>query len=221
LLHLGSTVMLFALLRRATGGAWRSALVAALFALHPLHVEAVAWVGERKEVLGAFLGFVSLYYYVCYARPSGGGRRVAVRNYCWSLFFFICALMSKPMVVTLPVVMLLLDWWPLDRISVSGFRVSEWWRLTLEKSPFFALAFIAGVVTIYAEKTIGAVSSTLQVPMMMRVANALVSSVHYLGQTAWPVDLSIFYPYPKTYSGGWVAVSLLVLLGITVAGFGG
>jgi tetratricopeptide (TPR) repeat protein len=209
LLHLGSTVALFAALRHATGKPWRSALVAALFALHPLHVEAVAWVAERKEVLGAFFGFVSIYFYVRFARPAGANRKSQIANYSLSLVFFLCGLMSKTMIVTLPAVMLLLDYWPLQ-------RVSRWGRLVAEKTPFFALGLMAGLLTIHAEQSVGAVSSTGQLPVMLRIPNALASCARYLGQTVWPANLAVFYPYSKGISAEGIAGAVVVLAGATI-----
>ncbi len=182
LLHLGNAVLLFALLRRMTGALWRSAMVAALFALHPLHVESVAWVAERKDVLSTFFGFLSLFFYARYAGSQIRNSKFGIRNYCLSLFFFALGLMSKTMVVTLPVVMLLLDWWPLQRISNFEFRVSNavqhtpqialrnselgiWWRLVWEKAPFFGASLLCGLLTVHAEKGVGALSNAAALPI--------------------------------------------------------
>jgi tetratricopeptide (TPR) repeat protein len=196
LLHLGSTVVLFATLQRATGKLWRSALVAALFALHPLHVEAVAWVAERKEVLSAFFGFVSIYFYVRHAQPASASRKAQIANYSLSLAFFLCGLMSKTMIVTLPAVMLLLDYWPLKRITFP--LPTSHFRLLVEKLPFFALGLVAGLLTIHAEGSIGALGTTAHHPLSVHVANAAVSYVEYLLQLLWPANLAMPYPPPES-----------------------
>jgi len=215
LLHVAGTCLLFLLLRRMTRATWRSAMVAGLFALHPLHVEAVAWVAERKEVLSAFFGFLTLFFYVRYAQPETAGRRSWIINYLLSLSFFICGLMSKPMVVTVPVMMLLLDCWPLRRLELGawppapGLRVMG--RLVLEKTPFFALALVSGLVTIHAESGLGALGSTEAYPLPVRAANAAVSYVQYLRQLFWPAGLAFPYPYPGSMP---LAVSLPAGVGV-------
>ena len=194
LLHAGSTVLLFGLLRRMTGFVWRSAVVAALFAIHPLHVESVAWVAERKDVLSAFFGFVSLWFYVSYARAKSGRRDKAITNYSLALLFFACSLASKATLVTLPLVMLVLDYWPLQRARLGGLLRSSRGDeapagslpgqevraslprllrgLVLEKAPFLALSVASGLLTIHAEKSIGAVATKGGIPLVMRVSNA-------------------------------------------------
>ncbi len=241
LLHLGNTVLLFALLRRMTGALWRSAMVAALFALHPLHVESVAWVAERKDVLSTFFGFLSLIFYVRYAervrarsRGQGAGGKNAyfllLIPYFLSFLFFVCGLMSKTMVVTLPVVMLLLDWWPLERVSrfkiqdsssgtlamhdarASTFDLRLLWRLVREKAPFFGASLLCGLLTVYAEKGVGALSTAAALPIRSRVANVVVSCVRYLEQTVWPRDMAVFYPYPKWIGSGSVVAALVIVV---------
>ena len=228
LLHTGSTVVLFLLLRRMTGFLWRSALVAALFALHPLHVESVAWVAERKDVLGAFFGFVSLWFYTSYAQASSGRAAGARVNYALSLLFFVCSLASKATLVTLPLLMLALDYWPLQRVRSAecgarsggtpepSRRMSGWGWLALEKAPFLALSLASGLITIAAEKSIGAVATKGGIPLVMRASNAAVSCIRYLGQTVWPVNMAVFYPYPKALSLWLVGAAALLLIAVTV-----
>jgi hypothetical protein len=197
LFHTANGVLLLLLLRTLTKSTWRSALVAGLFALHPLHVESVAWVAERKDVLSTFFGLLALLAYAQYAAPgdkSGGRRR---KLYVASLAFFALSLMSKPMLVTLPCLLLLLDWWPLGRIAHP-----QKWReqlpalrpLLREKIPFFALALAACVATYIAQKNDGAVATFTSFPMSDRLGNALISYARYLGKTFWPEALALPYP---------------------------
>jgi len=212
LLHSANTVILFLALRKMTGAVWRSALVAALFALHPLHVEAVAFVAERKEVLSAFFGLLTLWAYAGYAAESKANNPAAKKYYALTLGLFACALMSKPMIVTLPLVLLLLDHWPLQRVSGAKCQVSGM-RLLVEKIPFLAMSVAVGLVTIHAERKLGAVATANHFPFLMRAANAAVSGLHYLEQTFWPVNLAVFYPYPK----GIVIVELVAAVLVLVA----
>jgi protein O-mannosyl-transferase len=191
LLHAVNTVLLFLLLRRMTGAVWRSAVAAALFGWHPQHVESAAWVAERKDVLSTFFFLWALWAYVRFAEEfKVQGSRFKV-FYILSLLFFGCGLMSKPMVVTLPFVLLLLDYWPLQRFG-RGLAT----RLTLEKMPFFALSAASSIVTYFVQKGSGAVSESA--PLWLRAANAILSYGRYLGRTLWPARLAIIYPYsPK------------------------
>ena len=203
-LHMLSALLLFGLLRRMTGARWRSAFVALAFALHPLHVESVAWVAERKDVLSAAFFFLALWAYLDYtARPSRG-------RYLLVALIFCCGLMAKPMVVTLPFIALLLDFWPLRRKAAAG--------LILEKLSLFALVAGASVLTYLVQEHAGAVSSIDQVPLVARLQNALVSYVAYLGNFVWPARLAVFYPYliPPVWEGmtagfALAAVTVLVL----------
>jgi hypothetical protein len=195
-IHAISTVLLFLLLFRLTGSLWRSSFVAALFALHPLHVESVAWVAERKDVLSAFFWVLTLLLYAEY---------VAKRKpmlYLLTLFSFMLGLMSKPMLVTLPLVMLLLDFWPLNREILSeqipGQRqifggAPTWLALVKEKIPFFACALFSAAVTIYAQHKGGAIKSFDVMPFGFRIENAVLAYVKYLSKTLWPIDLAVFY----------------------------
>lgn len=196
--HIANTVLLFSIFTSATGAMWRSALVAALFALHPLHVESVAWVSERKDVLSTFFLLLALGSYFRYAITFAETTEPPIRirqrrtNYFVALFFFALGLMSKPMLVTLPFLFLLLDYWPLRRIQFPPLKLSV--RLIHEKIPFFALSFLSSVVTFYVQKEVGAVSSLTHISLMARLANAVVSYCRYLLKTFWPVDLAVLYP---------------------------
>ena len=206
LFHVANTLLLFVFLRGATGAVWRSALVAALFAWHPLHVESVAWASERKDVLSTFFWLLTLMAYVRYAR----NRNWFV--YSAALIFFALGLMSKPMVVTLPFVLLLLDFWPLRRISNWEFQISNpetsegapapslqssTYSLLLEKIPFFLLAIGGCAATLLAQSGGGAISQT---PLTERFANAALAYARYVAKTFWPTDLAIVYPHPRHWS---------------------
>ncbi len=177
-LHTAATLLLFAVLRRITQARWPSATVAALFAIHPLHVESVAWIAERKDVLSAFFWMLTLCAYARYVEKPGAAR------YLWTLAAFACGLMAKPMVVTLPLALLLLDYWPFAR----GWRIRE-------KLPFLALSAAVSVVTYFAHTEAKAV---VALPLSLRVENALVSYAVYIRQAFWPSGLGVFYPYPTS-----------------------
>jgi Flp pilus assembly protein TadD len=178
-IHVLSTLLWFAVLKRLTGARSRSALVAFLFALHPLHVESVAWVAERKDVLSGLFWVLTLWSYTAYTARPGFVR------YRLTLLLFCLGLMAKPMIVTLPLVLLLLDRWPLRR----GTRI-------LEKVPFFAASIAVSVVTVLVHEEVGATASFSLIPAVVRFENSLVSYVAYILQMLWPVDLAVFYPYP-------------------------
>ena len=204
LFHAINTVLLFLLLLRMTGAYWQSVFVAALFALHPLHVESVAWVAERKDVLSAFFWMVTLLLYAWYVKRPGRMR------YLLTLCSFALGLMSKPMLVTLPIVLLLMDYWPLGRLQFgqAGLLTRKDpapavqkpfpWSLIWEKAPFFALTAASSIVTIYAQHKGGAMSSIKVVPITFRFINALWAYVLYLVKMVWPVDLAVLYPLPIT-----------------------
>ncbi len=228
LFHIANSLLLFLWLSRLTGTVWRSALVAALFAWHPVHVESVAWVAERKDVLSAFFWLLTLIAYTRYAhKRSNGEKPGATLDYLLALFFFACGLMSKPMVVTLPFVLLLLDYWPLARCScfrpqVSGPEQSSTlnpqlstksvFGLIYEKLPFFALAGAGCVVTYFAQKSGGAFWSSNALPFNLRADNALMAYVRYISKTFWPSDLALIYPYPHRWPAGLVLGAALVLV---------
>jgi len=222
LFHAANAVLLFLLLNRLTGAMWRSAFVAAFFAWHPLRVESVAWAAERKDVLSAFFWMLTLLAYTRYARTVTGGRwRVAggepdaaspvTRHpslfYFAALFFFACGLMSKPMVVTLPFVLLLLDYWPLKRFNDSTIQ-----RLLLEKVPFFALSVAGSIVMSIAQKGNLSIWSLTQLPLGLRIENALVSYLRYISKTFWPSDLAVIYPYPHHWPALLVITAAALLV---------
>jgi tetratricopeptide (TPR) repeat protein len=200
LLHLASSILLFLLLNRLTGALWRSAWVAAIFALHPLRVESVVWVAERKDVLSTFFWMLTVGAYVLYAEEfkvqpafaeATAGKRSRFKVfYALALALFAFALMSKSMVVTLPFVLLLLDYWPLGRLEF-GPRFS--WRLIVEKIPFFLLAVGASAVTFLVQSGSGVVASLSAIPLSDRLANVPVAYVRYLGKIFWPSGLAVFY----------------------------
>jgi Flp pilus assembly protein TadD len=192
LLHVANAVLLFAALRRLTGALWCSLAVAALFALHPLHVESVAWVSERKDVLSTFFGLLALLAYAAYARDPRPRRYLPVA------LAFALSLLAKPMLVTLPFVLLLLDYWPLGRFGTqaSPARGRGLWRLVSEKLPLLALSAASCAVTLYAQRAGGAVAGLADVPLGVRVATALQAYAGYLAQAAWPARLAACYPLP-------------------------
>ena len=207
LFHLANAVLLFLLLRRLTAAIWRSAMVAALFALHPLHVESVAWIAERKDVLNTFFGLLSL---LAYARHASVGEAIhsrftfhVSRCYWLALLFFALGLMSKPMLVTLPLVMLLLDWWPLGRLSRVEGRGSRVRHLVLEKIPFFLLSAVSCVVTFIAQQKGGAITALTKISLSQRLDNAFVSYARYLGKTFWPVTSPFFIRIRFIGTAGW------------------
>jgi tetratricopeptide (TPR) repeat protein len=197
LIHALAALALFAFLHRATGARWRSAFVAFLFALHPLHVESVAWIAERKDVLSAFFWFLTLWAYAWYAERPGW------RRYGLALAAFGLGLMSKPMLVTLPFVLLLLDIWPLRR------RPPLW-----EKAPFFLLSASEAIATYLAQSGSGAVQAF---PLGLRIENALVSYMAYIAKMFWPVRLAVFYPYPAAVPVWQAALAGLAILSVSVA----
>ena len=225
LLHTFAVLLLFRVLQQMTGSIWKSSLVAALFAIHPLHVESVAWVSERKDVLSAVFFFFMLSAYAWYARAPSIGRYLLVAG------LFGAGLMSKPMLVTAPVVLLLLDFWPLRRTAPSEPRFrrrrlvfrgesSAVGRLILEKLPLFALSAGACVVTFVVQKR--AVGAIPPLPLPWRVENAVVSYLIYIWQTLWPIRLAAFYPHPNDTLALWevtLATGLLVAITATAIVF--
>ena len=211
-LHALNGVLLFLLLRRLTGGVWCSAFVAAVFAVHPLRVESVAWVSERKDVLSGTFWLLSIAAYARYV------ERPCLRRYALVALALALGLMAKPMLVTLPCVLLLLDWWPLKRLAPGGGAGgSSVGRLLVEKLPLLAVCALSAVVTVTAQRAGGALSSIESFPLPWRVANAALSYVVYLRQSAWPAGLAALYPHPgPALSTGWATAACAVLLGITV-----
>jgi tetratricopeptide (TPR) repeat protein len=203
LFHAANTFLLFVLIRRMTGTLWSATAVAALFAWHPLHVESVAWVAERKDVLSTLFGLLSLLAYERYVRENNRW------HYAGALIFFALSLLSKPMLVTLPMVMLLLDYWPWQRLQKNNLP-----ERLLEKTPYIFLAAIFCVVTFLAQRH-EAVASLQRVSLGLRLENSTVAYVDYLTKTFWPVDLAAFYPLPKMISWLQVAVAAAVLSAIS------
>jgi tetratricopeptide (TPR) repeat protein len=207
LLHAATAVLLFLVLRQMTGRLWPSALAAAVFAIHPLRAESVAWVTERKDVLSGLCFMLTLGAYVNYARRASRGWYLA------TLVLFALGLMAKPMLVTLPLLLLLLDYWPLGRFETGADGVAvpqAARRLIIEKLPLFALAILSCLATILAQQE--AIVSENLIPLWARVANALVAYVAYLGQFLWPQGLSLFYPHPGTHLPIWKIVEAGVML---------
>ena len=247
LLHIGSVLLLFFFLNRTTKSLWPSAFVAALFALHPLRVESVAWAAERKDVLSMFFGMAALYAYALYVKEHKLSR------YFLSLALFALGLMAKPILVTLPFVLMLLDYWPLGRwqkalgpvkvsAAVSGRSEKKKTKqhkadsakekkistplasrspiirsLLWEKAPFVFLTIVSSIVTIWAQSKGGALVSVQKLPFSERVVNAIVSYVSYLGKIFWPVDLAVFYPYENSLPSWQAFGAAFILLGISTA----
>ena len=258
--HVANTLLLFMVLRRLTGALGRSAVVAALFALHPLHVESVAWISERKDVLSGLFFMLTLWAYARYAEESKplslmaktGGQEPGVRSqesksgiqhrrprnpnharryYALTLILFALGLMSKPMLVTLPFVLLLLDYWPLGRLKIqdssalagrtgasalkrnAGGELNALGSLIWEKAPFFALSLVSSVVTFAAQQKGGAVSTSISVSA--RLANALISYGRYMGKAFWPEKLSVLYPHPRHWPAWQVVAAAALLLAVS------
>ena len=230
LFHAANAILLLLLLQRITGAQWRSAIVAAIFALHPLHVESVAWISERKDVLSTFFGLLSLLAYVQYVNQSkiqlaapkqsdGGSPRSKV-SYVWAIGFFALSLLAKPMLVTLPCMMLLLDFWPLQRVENSGWRTfftRLFAGLVKEKWPWFALVAISSVATIFAQGE--ATANTLSFPLKWRLLNAIDSYFWYFEKTFWPAKLAVFYPLGNVIPVKTFVAASTVILIITIAAF--
>jgi tetratricopeptide (TPR) repeat protein len=214
LLHAINAVLLFVVLRRMTGAVWRSLFVAMLFGLHPLHVESVAWVSERKDVLSTAFWMLVLWAYACRVELAGArGHRASIFQGL-ALLFFALGLMCKPMLVTLPCVLLLLDYWPLKRWERSS--VAARWALLAEKIPFFVLSAAASAVTLFAQGNGGTVQSTEDFPWPVRLANALIAYCRYLGKCIVPARLAVFYPYFAEQPPLWqTLLAGLLLAGIT------
>ena len=215
LIHMANTLLLFWFLRRTTGATWRSAIVAALFALHPMHVESVAWAAERKDTLAAFFGLLTLLAYARYVE-NATGKRYALVALC-----LILGLMAKPMLVTWPFVLLLLDYWPLGRVAwrpADGMKrfARAWWPLVREKLLLFGLVAASMVVTYLAQSRGGAVRALVDAPLSLRLANAIVSYAKYFLATFWPGDLAVYYPFAVAGIPAWqIAAALLLLAAIT------
>jgi len=221
-LHIASALILFIVLLRMTGTLWQSAFVAALFALHPLNVESVAWIAERKNVLSTLFWLITMWAYIYYA------EKPTVKRYGLVFLFFTLGLMSKPMLVTLPFVLLLLDYWPLRRFQFGQERGrneilekntakrSEVFRLVLEKVPLFLLTIGLSIVTLTGAKSYGAMNSE-NLTFSTRLTNALVSYLGYLEKMVWPSGLAVFYPHPGNALAIWKGILCgTALVGITI-----
>jgi protein O-mannosyl-transferase len=222
LLHTLAVVLLFLFLQQVTRAPWRSAFVAAVFAVHPLRVESVAWIAERKDVLSGVFFMLTL---LAYARYVSGGR--SLLRYLLVAFFFAFGLMAKPMLVTLPLVLLLLDYWPLCRFGSHSLgnhgnfaRRSTFSRLVAEKIPLFLLSLLCSLLTWWAQQAF--MRSTSEIPLVLRAENAIVSYVRYLQQLLWPADLAPFYPHPQALPSLLViaAAALLVAISAVVLYYG-
>ena len=213
-LHLANTLLLFAVLRKMTAAIWPSAFVAALFALHPMHVESVAWISERKDVLSTLFWFLTMFAYVRYVEKPSIGR------YITAIIFFALGLMSKPMLVTLPFVLLLLDYWPLSRVLNSKFSILN---SIVEKVPFFILAAVSGVVTFLTQKAGSIIYDTATIPLTDRAGNAFLSYARYMGKLFVPRNLAVFYPFDAGSFVFWqvmMSILLLIVISVLVVYFG-
>jgi len=216
-IHLANTLLLFLVFRKMTGMIWQSGLLAVLFAIHPLHVESVAWISERKDVLSTFFWLLAMWSYARYAEHPGLIRYLTI------FIFFILGLMTKPMLVTLPFVFLLLDYWPLQRFKLkdeydaiikSGSQLPVI-KLIWEKTPFFILSITASTIAVFAQHSKGTVASFDRFPLSVRIENSIVSYANYIKKMIWPDNLAAFYPHPGNLSVWDIAGSCLLLILIT------
>jgi hypothetical protein len=218
LLHIGVALFLFLFLNRTTKSLWPSAFVAALFALHPLRVESVAWAAERKDVLSMFFGMASIYTYARYTESF------KLSKYFLCLILFALSLMAKSMLVTLPFVLLLIDYWPLNRWQKIDTTITApvkkirhlTGRILWEKAPFIFLTSISSILTLWAQTKVGAITYTEHLSFSTRFLNAIISYISYLGKTFWPVDLAVFYPYEYPFPLWQILFSCFILIGITI-----
>lgn len=213
-LHAANAAVLFLVLHRMTGACWRSAVVAALFALHPLHVQSVAHIAQRKDVLSTLFWFLTMGAYVWYCtRPS-------IKRYAWVTLLFVLGLLSKPMLVSLPIVLLFMDYWPLNRFSLKNSRagqvVADLLPCLREKIPLFTLTVVMSVITFLVQRSAEAVSTLAERPLLLRLANATVSYVAYMRMAVWPSGLAAHYPFPSDVPIGKAAASATVLLLLTL-----
>jgi len=203
LLHALSVVLLFWLLKKMTRVVWPGAFVAAVFAVHPLHIQSVAWIAERKDVLSGVFFMLTLWFYFNYAKQGE-----SIKNHLMAFTMFTLGLMSKPMLVTLPLVMLILDYWPLQRWKYVAPS-----KLLLEKLPFFLTSLLFGMLSILDQGD--AMGPNKTIPFLIRIANALVSTAMYIGQTFYPSNLSIFYPYPEHDLSYMEVIGSIILITMT------
>jgi tetratricopeptide (TPR) repeat protein len=219
LLHALNALLVFVILRKMTGAVWRSLLVAALFGLHPMHVESVAWIAERKDVLSTLFWLLTIWAYAHWVRRQEARQPRAWVFYGLAVASFVLGLMTKPMLVTVPCVLLLLDVWPLKRFEriTHRSRTAVMWSVVVEKIPFFGLAAAVGVLTFLAQKHVGALKTTAGYPWPGRIANALIAYCQYLGKCVYPTRLAVFYPYPVGQLLGRAVLAGVLLTGVTIA----
>jgi tetratricopeptide (TPR) repeat protein len=224
--HIANTLLLFFVLKQMTNAIWQSAFVAALFAIHPMHVESVAWISERKDVLSTFFWMLAMLAYVRYVKKPGDARYLLV------LFIFALGLMAKPMLVTFPFILLLLDYWPLNRLmpqtaAVAGCQKHKsvpvannpptLYRIVIEKIPFFTLAVFSSGITFFVQQNTGAMADIETLSLNNRIVNAFLSYAEYIGKMFWPSNLAVFYPLNAEGIPFWqTAACALLLLGISV-----
>jgi tetratricopeptide (TPR) repeat protein len=222
LYHVFNTLLLFNIFKMMTGDTLRSGFIAALFALHPMHVESVAWIAERKDVLSTFFWMLTVWSYLRYAQNQNLNR------YLLAVLFFTLGLMAKPMLVTLPFVLLLLDYWPLERLRFirsdqreNTKKASGTIRLLLEKTPFFVVTTLSSIVTFIVQKQGKNVASFEDVPFLTRAANAIVAYVDYIEKMLWPSNMAVLYPYPSSVSIWKMTVSgtILIIISLVVLRF--
>jgi Flp pilus assembly protein TadD len=220
LFHLLNSILAFVVFQKMTGRAFESAVVAALFAVHPAHVESVAWISERKDVLSTMLWLLTMWAYVRYVRVAGESATQNERNFSTRILsyeylvvvgLFALGLMAKPMLVTLPFVLLLCDYWPLGRLH----KLNDIWRLIFEKLPLFVLTAASCVMTFWAQRSAGAVESLDFLPLSTRAINALVAYAKYIVMLFYPADLAVYYPYDRELAPWQITGSVILLLSVT------
>lgn len=210
-LHIANTLLLFWVLKKITGSLWPSAFVAALFAIHPMHVQSVAWIAERKDVLSTSFLMLTLAAYAGYVRKSGLVR------YLTAILLFILGLLAKPMLVTLPFILLLLDYWPLNRFTLASDKRPVLYRIIIEKIPFFAVSAISSIVAFLTQKTGSGVVDIETIPFTERVGDGFVYYIKYIGKMFWPQDLAIVYSHNIANFAFWqIAICTLLLLAVSI-----
>lgn len=205
ILHICNTLLLFSILYKITGKKWQSFFVAALFSCHPIHVESIAWITERKDVLSTFFLMLFLHSYLKYTQKEN------IKTYLIAMFFFFLGLMSKPMLVTVPIVIILLDYWPLGR-----FEKTSTLKIILEKIPFLNFSLLVGLKTIFSQLNAGALVNFESINIITRIENAVTSYIAYLVQLLLPINLAVVYPYEQSFSLLEVFVKFLIFVAITV-----
>ncbi|OGP49648.1 MAG: hypothetical protein A2Y79_04970 [Deltaproteobacteria bacterium RBG_13_43_22] len=216
LIHIANALLLFVFLQRTTKEVWKSTLVAILFSIHPLNIESVAWIAERKNVLSTFFWLLTMMVYVFYREAP------SLKRYIWVVLTFALGLMTKPFLVTLPFILILLDYWPIRRISLEFSKKPAGrhrWRdygLIIEKLPLIILAGLSCFITVYAAQEGGAIKTLQKYPLDIRFLNALISYIMYLNKMIWPYNLAIFYPYEGKFNYFEVAAAFSLIFGISI-----